>query len=406
MKTHMFAPQIPINEKERLNALLSYQILDSAPEKDFDDIVKLASEICHMPISMITLVDKDRSWFKATIGIDVDFKESTREVSFCAHAINNPNETFIISNAAEDNRFKNHPYVAHDLKVRSYVGVPLVDPNGFALGSLCVVDIEPRNLDEFQLLALEKLANQVIKLLELRKKNSQLLENHNTLLNKYKDLEQFASVVSHDIKSPLNNIMLLTKILQETNAERLDSDGVEMLNYIYKSSEELKKLVDAILLYYKYDNENVDVSEKIRLNDFIEYVIGILDIKNDYQLILPEINHKFSSNKMALGQILFNLIGNSIKYNDKPKVIITIDFSENEEFNIVLVSDNGIGIAEENLSKIFNIFENLGKSDRFNQTGTGIGLSTVQKMVQKLNGKIEIDSVIGEGTTFKIFLKK
>lgn len=406
MKTHMFAPQIPINEKERLNALLSYQILDSAPEKDFDDIVKLASEICHMPISMITLVDKDRSWFKATIGIDVDFKESTREVSFCAHAINNPNETFIISNAAEDNRFKNHPYVAHDLKVRSYVGVPLVDPNGFALGSLCVVDIEPRNLDEFQLLALEKLANQVIKLLELRKKNSQLLENHNTLLNKYKDLEQFASVVSHDIKSPLNNIMLLTKILQETNAERLDSDGVEMLNYIYKSSEELKKLVDAILLYYKYDNENVDVSEKIRLNDFIEYVIGILDIKNDYQLILPEINHKFSSNKMALGQILFNLIGNSIKYNDKPKVIITIDFSENEEFNIVLVSDNGIGIAEENLSKIFNIFENLGKSDRFNQTGTGIGLSTVQKMVQKLNGKIEIDSIIGEGTTFKIFLKK
>jgi len=406
MKTYMFAPQIPINEKERLNALLSYKILDSAPEKDFDDIVKLASEICHTPISMITLVDKDRSWFKATIGIDSDLKESTREISFCAHAINNPNETFIISNAAEDSRFKDHPYVADDLKVRSYVGVPLVDPNGFALGSLCVVDIEPRNLDEFQLLALEKLANQVIKLLELRKKNSQLLENHNTLLNKYKDLEQFASVVSHDIKSPLNNIMMLTKILQDTNSERLDSDGIEMLNYIYKSSEELKKLVDAILLYYKYDNENIDVSEKIRLNDFIQYVIGILDIKHDYELILPEINHRFHSNKMALGQILFNLIGNSLKYTDKPKGIIKVDFSENETYNMISISDNGIGIAKENLAKIFNIFENLGKEDRFQQTGTGIGLSTVQKMVQKLEGKIEVESELTKGTTFKIFLKK
>jgi len=402
----MFVPPIPINEKERLNALLSYEILDSDPEKDFDDIVKLASEICHTPISMITLVDKDRAWFKAKIGIDSDFKESTREVSFCAHAINNPNKTFIIPNALEDERFKNHPHVAHDLKVRSYIGVPLVDPNGFALGSLCVVDTEVRNLDDFQLMALEKLANQVIKLLELRKKNSQLLENHNLLLNKYKDLEQFASVVSHDIKSPLNNIMMLTKILQDTNSERLDSDGVEMLNYIYKSSEELKKLVDAILLYYKYDNENVDVSEKIRLNDFIEYVISILNLKNDYELILPEINHRFNSNKMALGQILFNLIGNSIKYNDKPKGIIKIDYSEDELYSIISVNDNGIGIAQENLSKIFNIFENLGKSDRFKQTGTGIGLSTVLKMVQKLNGKIEVDSELTKGTTFKIFLKK
>lgn len=125
---------------------------------------------------MITLVDKDRSWFKAKIGIDDAFTESTREVSFCAHAINNPNETFVISNAEEDNRFKNHPYVTDDLKVRSYVGVPLVDPNGFALGSLCVVDFMPRNLDDFQLLALEKLANQVIKLLELRKKTLNYLK--------------------------------------------------------------------------------------------------------------------------------------------------------------------------------------------------------------------------------------
>ena len=136
------------------------------------------------------------------------------------------------------------------------------------------------------------------------------------------------------------------------------------------------------------------------------YVSKILDVKNDYELILPEINHKFYSNKMALGQILFNLVGNSIKYNDKQKVVITIDFEEDNEYNIIKVIDNGIGIAKENLDKIFNVFENLGKPDRFMQTGTGIGLSTVLKMVQKLNGKIEVDSELTKGTTFKLFLKK
>ena len=109
---------------------------------------------------------------------------------------------------------------------------------------------------------------------------------------------------------------------------------------------------------------------------------------------------------MALGQILFNLIGNSLKYTDKPKGIIKVDFSENETYNMISISDNGIGIANENLGKIFNIFENLGKEDRFQQTGTGIGLSTVQKMVQKLEGKIEVESELTKGTTFKIFLKK
>lgn len=152
------------------------------------------------------------------------------------------------------------------------------------------------------------------------------MENHNMLLSKYKDLEQFASIVSHDIKSPLNNIMMLTRLLQESNHDQLDGDGMQMLGYIYKSSEELKKLVDAILEYYKYDNEQVIANENIRLNDFMQYLIDILDTKNEFQFILPEKNHKIRSNKMALGQIFYNLISNSIKYNDKPKGIIHIDF--------------------------------------------------------------------------------
>lgn len=400
----MIIPQIPQNEKERLNALLAYQILDSAPEKDFDDIVVLASEICNTPMSTITLIDKKRQWFKSKIGLE--FEEGPRETSFCAHAINSPRENFIVSDTLKDIRFSDNPLVTGYPNIRSYAGVPLIDVDGFALGSLCVIDTEPRNLNTFQINALEKLANQVIKLLELRKKNLHLSESYNSLLNKYKDLEQFASIVSHDIKSPLNNIILLSKLLQETNENLLDGESIQMLEYIQNSSEELKKLVDAILAYYKYDNENIDLTESIRLNDLLQYIIGILDIKNEFEFLLPEKNHKLYSSKIALGQIIFNIISNSIKYNDKPKGIITIAFSETDEFYVLSFTDNGVGIEKENFSKIFNIFENLGKTDRYEMKGTGMGLSTVQKMVDKLKGKIEIESELGQGTTFKLFLKK
>ena len=400
----MIFPKIPLNEKERLEALLAYQILDTSPEKDFDDIVQLASEICKTPISTITLIDQDRQWFKSKIGLE--FNENPREIAFCAHTINCPNQTMIVENALEDERFSQSSLVVNYPNIRYYAGVPLVNPEGFALGSLCVIDKEPRKLDDFQIMALEKLAKQVINLLELRRKNFQLIENHNSLLAKYRDLEQFASVVSHDIKSPLNNIMMLTKLLKENNKNQLDEEGNQMLDYIFTSSEELKKLVDAILNYYKHDNEIVDTSEKIRLNDFIYYVISILDTKNEFEFILPKKNHKIFSNKMALGQILFNLVGNSIKYNDKSKGIITVGFSEDQDHYMITVGDNGCGIDKSNFDKIFNTFETLGKTDRFHAKGTGIGLSTVQKMVQKLNGRIELHSEIGIGTEFKIFLKK
>jgi|SRR6218665_1145657 len=398
----MIAPQIPANEKARHDALMSYKIIDTFPEKDFDDITNLASDICQAPISLITFLDGDRQWFKSKIGIDV--QESSRANSFCGHAIHNPNELFIIEDTSKDKRFHDNPYVTGAPHVGSYAGMPITDSDGFALGTLCVLDDRPRKLDQYQLRALEKLGNQVSKLIELRKNNLSLIENHNTLLSRYKDLEQFSSVVSHDIKSPLNNITQLTKMFQEDYSEKIDLAGNQMLDYILKSSEELKKLVDGILDYYKYDNLNVGQNEKIHLAEFCNYIIGLLKMQNDFEFILPEKSVKLFSNTIALGQILYNLIGNSIKYNDKAKGIIEIGFSRNSSHNIISVSDNGTGIDAENFDRIFEAFKTLGKTDRYNLKGTGLGLSTVRKMADKMNGYIEVNSVKGENTTFKVFL--
>lgn len=399
----MIAAPIPENDRQRLDALLSYKVLDSDPEKDFDDITKLAAEICDCPMSAITLLDEERQWFKSKVGIDAS--QTTREDSFCGHAILNPHEALIVENAKDDVRFHDNPLVS-DGTVGSYAGVPLLNNDGFALGALCVIDAKARKLAPHQIQALEKLAAQVTKLLELRRHNIKLAESHNALSQRYKDLEQFSHIVSHDLKSPLNNIMQLSELLGEMYGVHIDDQGKQMLGYINQSAKELKTLIDGILEHYKYDTLDVSQREKIRFREFSQYIVNLLNVKGDFEFIFPDEKSRFWSNKMALGQVLYNLIANAIKYNDKPKGIVEISCAQENDEIVLGVKDNGQGIPEQHFKKIFEIFGTLGKTDRSGNKGTGIGLSTASKLVNKLDGRIEVESELGVGTTFKVYLKK
>lgn len=164
----MTKPIIPVNESERLLALESYHIIDTLPEESYNDLTRIASIICNTPIALVTLVDERRQFFKSKQGIAVS--ETDRDISFCAHAINAPAELMMVEDARKDDRFSDNPLVTGDLKVVFYAGMPLVTDDGFALGTLCVVDYQPRELSDDQQQALKSLANQVIQLLELRKK--------------------------------------------------------------------------------------------------------------------------------------------------------------------------------------------------------------------------------------------
>jgi len=138
---------IPENEAERLNTLRGYEILDTHPEDRFDDLTKLAALICNAPISLISLVDEDRQWFKSKTGLEVC--QTPREDAFCAHAILSP-ELFLVSDATQDPRFATNPLVLGELHVRFYAGAPLTAPNGHHLGALCVMDRVPRRLSREQ----------------------------------------------------------------------------------------------------------------------------------------------------------------------------------------------------------------------------------------------------------------
>lgn len=162
---------LPANEPARLEALRQYQILDTHDETAFDDLARIAAYICQTPIAIISLIDEDRQWFKARLGVGP--KETSRDIAFCAHTILEDSPT-VVPDALADERFSDNPLVTAEPYIRLYAGAPLITPEGFRLGSLCVVDRVPRQLSVEQIAVLRMLSNQVMTQLDLRRDNAAL----------------------------------------------------------------------------------------------------------------------------------------------------------------------------------------------------------------------------------------
>ncbi|SRR5712692_4063846 len=163
----MTAPKpMQTNDAERVAALERYAILDTEPEQTFDDLTSLASFICKTPIAYISLIDEDRQWFKSKIGITVS--ETPRDVAFCSVAIQQP-DVFVVPDTLQDERFRNNPLVTSEPRVRFYAGAPLITEEGYALGTLCIVDRTPREFTAEQGEALRALSRLVLAQMEFRR---------------------------------------------------------------------------------------------------------------------------------------------------------------------------------------------------------------------------------------------
>ena len=242
----MISPEFPPNEAERQIALEKYKLLDTLQEDAYDSITALISYICDVPIALITLLDKDRNYVKSNYGISIT--ESPRSTSFCGHAIHSNDAITIVEDAREDIRFIGNPLVVKNNAI-FYAGAPLVDADGFKLGVLCVYDHKPRVLNKAQKEALLTLSKQVVHLFEQRYQNFKLEEFQTQLKKRNNNLEKFSGIVSHDLKSPLSNIMALTELLEQENAGKLNQNSLQYLEYLKESSSVLKDYIDGIYTY-------------------------------------------------------------------------------------------------------------------------------------------------------------
>ncbi|MFA0964867.1 ATP-binding protein [Roseivirga sp. BDSF3-8] len=392
-------------EGERLRQLASYNILDTLPEKDYDDLTMIASEICGTEISLISLVDSERQWFKSSHGYH-DAAETPREHSFCSHAINQPDDLLIVSDAREDKRFKNNPMVTKDPHFVFYAGAPLVNKEGYALGSLCVMDKKPRQLTQQQAKSLKALSNQVMNLIELRRSRLTLEGTLRQMEKRTTELEEFAYVAAHDMKSPLQNIHSLAEILIMGHADELDKEAEKIVKMIMKSSRRLGDMIQSLLEYRRSDKVLEEPPSLVDPRELLQEIKEILVIPDQVELVLKTNLRELRLNHTALTQILVNLITNAIKYNDTDDIKIELGMDEDQKGYHFYVKDNGPGIPEDKQSKIFELFTVAANKDRDGIRGSGIGLAIVKKLVEAQGGKIWLQSTEGHGTTFFFTLSR
>ncbi|RYY34958.1 MAG: GAF domain-containing sensor histidine kinase [Sphingobacteriaceae bacterium] len=400
----MLIPPVMINEAERLEALQSYNIFDTAEEKDFDALTALASAICKVPIALITFIDEKRQHFKSHHG--TDFTENMRDLSFCTHAIASGDDIMIVPDASLDERFADNPMVTGPTQVAFYAGVPLVNEDGYALGTICIIDQQVHTLEPEQTEALKTLAQQVVDKLELRRKVMRLEKTNQELLNSNVIIQKFATMAAHDIKNPLSSILLTSQALRQRHEKMQDSSCLRLVDLNITSAKNLLGLVDEMLAYSKSPELLLAKKQQISINALLHKVISLLNVPDNVDILLPDESSVIYFSGIALEQIMINLLSNAIRYNDKEEGVITIRFKQSDGFYQFEVEDNGVGIAEQYHEKIFASNFTLKNTDRFNEKGSGIGLSTVKDLVSVLGGDISVKSETGKGSIFYMNFKK
>jgi signal transduction histidine kinase len=377
------------NEVERLQALRSYGILDTATEPAFDDITKIASYVCQTPISIVSLVEDDRQWFKSQTGLDI--RETPIEQSMCAHAL--LEHSFLeVPDTALDPRFSCNPLVIGDPHIRFYAGALLRTPDGLPLGTICVIDDKPRQLTPEQREVLSALARQVMAQMEFRR--ALLLSDR-----LQRNISRLMAVAGHDLKQPLQ---VMVMAIDRVRSKLTDEKDRERLGYAIdaglRMAEELDQLAETSLLQTGVGAPQptafpiADVFDSIQHNWRLHAETKGLDLT-----IVPSALRVVSDPTM-LRAIVGNLVGNAIKYTAHGRVLVGCRRHGNAVSIDVL--DSGAGIAHEQHATIFDAFHQIHPTSE----GLGLGLSIVRRTAEALGHTIAMKSDLARGSHFSVLV--
>lgn len=397
---------IPENEAARIARLEQYKILDTPPEDAFDRATRLASRIMDTPIALVSLVDRDRQWFKSRLGLDVP--ETPRDVAFCAHAIMTT-DPLVVSDALKDDRFADNPLVAEQPKIRFYAGAPLTTRDGFNIGTLCAIDMEPHTPTESQVEALQDLAQMVVDELDLRATGRMALED----VARRKQLDEmksaFVTSVNHELRTPLTSIIGSLKLLLSGAMEELPPQTADMLDIANRNADHLLSLVNDLLDTAKleagameFDFVTLDLVALVR-----EAVDSLHTFAIDKHVTIevtpnqPDI--PLLADKRGLLQVVMNILSNAIQVSpDKGRIQVSLTEAKGQVR--IDVTDEGPGLARADVARIFDKFMQGHATAKLGLKSTGLGLSISKSIVEAHGGTISVDSPPGEGATFSVLL--
>jgi signal transduction histidine kinase len=374
---------MPPDESTRIAELESFRILDTSPERSYDDITRLAAHICDTPMAMVSFVDTDRQWFKSRVGLEAP--ETTREIAFCAHAIMDSDRTLVVPDATADARFADSELVINDPMIRFYAGAPLTTEGGHAIGTLCVMDSKPRTLTEHQTQALEALARQVMAQLSLRQALDHVTRQQAELTEAIRQRDTLVAAISHELRTPLTAVLGFIDVLRETEGEIADDDRKEFLTTAAGQAEELSHIIDDLLVAARLEQKTLEVTRvSVNLQAQVAQVVEGLETSKSHTIDVQATPVRAWGDPGRVRQIVRNLITNAVRYGGPD---IGVHIYSNGRTAHIRVLDNGDPIPGGDIDTIFSPYR-VSSSRREAAGSIGLGLTISRQLANLMDGDI------------------
>jgi signal transduction histidine kinase len=392
---------IPADEPARLAAIRRYDILDTPPDGAFDRITALAARVLKAPIAIVSIVDHDRIWFKSHHGLEVE--QIGRDPGLCASAILQDGP-WIINDAPRDPRALANPLVAGDFGLKFYAGVPLRTSDGHNLGTLCILDFEPRELSADATATLEDLAKMVVDELELRLA-SRLAIAEAREREYLKDA--LMGMLSHELRTPVTTIFGAAQLLSRKPTEASHDRMAELFPDIISESERLLRLIEDLLVLTRLEQGGTikAAREPVLMQRLLSAIVEHesrrwpeRSLRLDVQPNLPPV----VGDQLYLEQVVRNLVSNALKYSATDKAVEISASAIGGEVE-VRVRDRGIGLPSEGHDKLFGLMERGDAAVR-HAPGAGIGLYVCRRLLDAMGGRIWLEPAPDVGTvaTFRM----